>query len=149
MPARLRIYNHQRAHRPDTRWLARQAKAALPLCLEASKSPSAALRALDEIEATIVSDERIAAVHGEFLNDPAPTDVITFDHGEILVSADTALKNGQDHGQTLDQELLRCVVHGLLHLGGWTDGHPEDRREMLALQERILAGLKPSAGGKV
>ena len=149
MPARLRLYNHQRACRPDLGWLARQANAALPRCVEAARSPSAPILSLEEIEASIVSDERIAAVHGEFLDDPAPTDVITFDHGEILVSADTALKNGQDHGQTLDQELLRCIVHGLLHLGGWEDATPDGQREMLALQERILEGLKLPARGPV
>ena len=142
MPARLRIYNLQRTHRPDTRWIARQATAALPRCIAAARSPSAPLHSLAEIEASIVSDERIAAVHGEFLDDPAPTDVITFDHGEILVSADTALRNGQDHGQTLDEELLRCIVHGLLHLAGWDDAELAEQREMLARQEHILASLK-------
>ena len=116
MPS-LKLYNRQRLHKPNLPWLRKVIKAALPLCAAEAKSPEAPLLTLEEIEFTIISDEEISRVHAEFLDDPTPTDVITFHHGEILVSADTAIRQGADHGQALDQELALYLIHGLMHLG--------------------------------
>lgn len=138
MMAKLSLYNRQKTHRPDLPWLRRIVKAALPHCLAAAKSPEAPLHELEEIEFTIVSDEEIAVVHAEFLDDPTPTDVITFHHGEILVSADTALRQGSDHGQPLNQELALYMIHGLMHLGGWDDHDSQEAAEMTRQQEAIL-----------
>ncbi len=138
MKARLSLYNRQKTHRPDLPWLRRIVKKALPHCLAAAKSPDAPLHELEEIEFTIVSDDAIAAVHAEFLDDPTPTDVITFHHGEILVSADTAVRQGADHGQPLNTELALYMIHGLMHLGGWDDHEPEEAAQMTARQEAIL-----------
>ena len=129
---KLRIYNRQKAHVIPLPWLRRIGKAALPGCLATIKSPDAPLALLPEIEITIVDDADIARVHGDFLDDPTPTDVITFHHGEILVSADPAAREGPRHGLTFDQELALYLIHGLMHLGGWDDHDPEEAREMKA-----------------
>ena len=63
---------------------------ACQLCVRESKE-SSPLKELDSVEISIIDDKQIAKVHGEFMNDPSPTDVITFDYGEILVSAETCL----------------------------------------------------------
>lgn len=135
---KLRIYNRQKAHHLPLPWLRRIGKAALPACLAAVKSPEAPLVSLPEIEITIVDDADIARVHGDFLDDPTPTDVITFHHGEILISADTALRQGREHGQSLDHETALYLVHGLLHLAGWDDHEESEARAMAQLQEGIL-----------
>ena len=135
---KLRIYNRQKVHALSLPWLRRIGKAALPACLAAAKSPEAALVSLPEIEITIVDDADIARVHGDFLDDPTPTDVITFHHGEILISADTALRQGREHDQSLDHETALYLVHGLLHLAGWDDHEETEAREMARLQEGIL-----------
>ncbi len=140
MPA-LKLYNHQRQHKPSLPWLRRVIKAALPLCEAEAKSSKAPLLNLDEIEFTIISDPEMSRVHAEFLEDPNPTDVITFQHGEILVSADTAVRQGAEHGQTLDQELALYLIHGLMHLGGWEDDDESEAREMTQRQERILKSV--------
>ena len=136
--AKLSVYNRQKTHRPDLPWLRRVVKAALPHCLAAAKSPEAPLLELEEIEFTIVSDIEIAAVHAEFLDDPTPTDVITFHHGEILVSADTALRQGTEHNQPLNVELALYMIHGLMHLAGWDDHEAAEAAEMTHIQEAIL-----------
>jgi probable rRNA maturation factor len=143
LPA-LRLYNRQVAHRPNLPWLRRVAKAALPDCTRSIVSSEAPLNHLEEVEVTIVSDADIALVHGEFMNDPTPTDVITFHHGEILVSADTAMRQGADYGQTLDRELALYIIHGLLHLAGWDDYDPDDAARMAERQSAILASVAPS-----
>jgi probable rRNA maturation factor len=94
-----------------------------------------------EIEVSLVSDEAIARVHGEFMDDPTPTDVITFHHGEILVSVETARREGPGHGNTAEEETLLYIIHGLLHLNGYTDLREPDRSVMHRLQERILASV--------
>lgn len=134
---KLSVYNHQKTHRPNLVWLRRIAKLALPQCLAAAKA-EAPLLTLSEVEFTIVSDEEIAAVHAEFLDDPTPTDVITFHHGEILISADTALRQGAEHGQAINPELALYMIHGLMHLGGWDDHEEEEAAEMTHRQETIL-----------
>ncbi|MBB5040379.1 rRNA maturation RNase YbeY [Prosthecobacter dejongeii] len=134
---KLLLYNRQKTHRPDLPWLRRILKSALPHCLAEAKSPQAPLSELEEIEFTIISDDEIAEVHAEFLEDPTPTDVITFHHGEILVSADTALRQGAEHGQTLNEELALYLIHGLMHLGGWDDHEAEEAAEMTRRQEAI------------
>lgn len=131
------LYQRQRRQGVDLAWLKRKIKEAVPLCLHAAKNDEAPLLSLMEIEATVISDDEIAQVHGEFMDDPTATDVITFHHGEILVSADTAARCGSEHGNSQSEELLLYLIHGLLHLGGWNDHEPEERNAMHALQDRI------------
>lgn len=133
------IYNRQRTHRCDLKWLRLAVNRAVPLCLAHLKGDDAPLAALVEVEASIVSDKAIARVHADFLDDPTPTDVITFHHGEILVSADTAAKEGPAHGLSFDHELCLYLIHGLMHLAGWDDHEPEEAAEMKRRQEAVLA----------
>jgi probable rRNA maturation factor len=141
---RIQLFNHQRTHKVSKRWLEKIAAVALPKCMAAAKSDEPPLLSLEEIEVSIVSDARISKVHADFLGDASPTDVITFHHGEILISADTALRQGADHQQSVDQELALYIVHGLLHLAGWNDEEPEEQAEMHRLQESILASAVAS-----
>lgn len=145
---KLRIYNRQKAHRIPLPWLRAVGKAALPGCLDALKSPEAPLPSLPEIEITIVDDADIARVHGDFLDDPTPTDVITFHHGEILISADTALRQGTENGQPLDHEVALYLVHGLMHLAGWDDHGEAEAAEMARRQEAVLKGALQAVAGK-
>lgn len=140
---KLRIYNRQKAHSIPLPWLRKVGKAALPGCFAEIKSADAPLASLPEIEITIVDDADIARVHGDFLDDPTPTDVITFHHGEILISADTAERQGREHGQSVNREVALYLVHGLMHLAGWDDHEADEAREMAERQEKILqAALK-------
>ncbi|SDU19975.1 probable rRNA maturation factor [Verrucomicrobium sp. GAS474] len=91
------------------------------------------------IEISLVSAAEIGRIHGEFLDDPTPTDVITFDHGEILICPLVAEAQGKDHGRTMEEELLLYGIHGLLHIQGWSDLTPKKRTLMHAEQERVFA----------
>ena len=86
----------------------------------------------------LVSDRRIAALHRQFMNVSGPTDVITFQHGEILISAQTAQRHARRFGSSFVRELQLYIVHGLLHLRGWDDQRPAEARRMQVLQEKIL-----------
>ena len=112
-------------------------KKAHTFCLQESKIGSP-LRSLQSLEVSILNDKQIALVHEEFMNDSTPTDVITFDYGEILVSAETALAQSKSLKVSLEDEILLYIIHGMLHLGGYLDKNEADFNEMKIIQERIL-----------
>ena len=70
-----------------------------------------------------------------------PTDVITFQHGEICISVETALRQAAAFGTSLEHELRLYLVHGLLHLHGFDDRTPRGRARMKAVQEDIVAAI--------
>ncbi len=115
---------------------------ALPAIMAAPPGPEHILSHLQLIEISIVDDDAIARIHGEYLNDPTATDVITFPHGdglgEIIVSADTAAAYASKHGLETSRELFRYIVHGLVHLHGYLDSTPQLRAELFAVQEPIV-----------
>ena len=139
LPA-LELYNHQEAHATPLELWQTQAERALPNVIAAAKSPDAPLHQLETVEISLVSDEAIAQVHGDFMNDPTPTDVITFHHGEIVISLDTAQRQAAENGEPYEREVARYIVHGLLHLAGWDDREESERTQMHEVQERILRG---------
>ncbi len=133
------LFNRQKATAVPLPWLRRMVKAAVPDCLAQGKErEDAVLATLEEVEITFVDDAEIARVHGEFLDDPTPTDVITFHHGEILISTETAARQAVDHGQPFDHELALYAIHGLLHLAGWHDEDPAEAEAMARVQAGIL-----------
>ena len=136
------IYDHCDGPASVIGWIQDRVPAAVAAVLATSGSDEEAiLGQLELIEVSIVTDEAIAAVHGEFMDDPTPTDVITFHHGEILVSSDTARREATAHGHTHEEELLLYIVHGLLHLNGYDDVTPPARDRMHRRQEEILQML--------
>jgi probable rRNA maturation factor len=78
------------------------------------------------------------ALHRRFTNEPGTTDVITFQHGEIFISADTARRNARRFGHGLSHELRLYIVHGLLHLQGFDDQDEVGAQKMRAAESKIL-----------
>jgi probable rRNA maturation factor len=134
------VRNAQRAVRVNVAALQDSAAKALALCLSTRSKPTA-LGKLREVNVVLVSDRRMAALHRQFLNQSGPTDVITFAHGEIFVSTETARRQAKQFGNPFFRELQLYVVHGLLHLHGFDDRSERDDRRMKAVQEKILNQL--------
>lgn len=91
-------------------------------------------------------DARILEVNKEFLNHDYFTDIITFDdttgrliRGDIFISLDTVASNAETVGTTYDDELMRVVIHGILHLCGINDKGPGEREIMEAHENDALA----------
>jgi probable rRNA maturation factor len=127
-------------------WLKRVARLGLGKACEISADGRFALKTLPEIDVAIVSDRVIARVHAQFMNLPEPTDVITFEHGEIVVSAETAQANAPLYGHCVEEELALYVIHGFLHLNGFEDGTKREAARMHKVQGEILAGCLALAG---
>jgi probable rRNA maturation factor len=132
------ICNLQRKVRFDLSFIRAIAEAALPACQSTLKSRAAPLGRLKEIEATIVGDAAITKVHRDFFDDPTPTDVITFPYGEILIGAGVVSENAARFGNTPSEEAALCVVHGLLHLAGWSDLTAGTAKDMARKQEQVF-----------
>lgn len=137
----IEVQNRQRKVPLDLAWLRRFSAQALAKCLPRFVGPAGALAALPEIEVAIVSDRTIARVHQEFMALPDPTDVITFEHGEIVTSAETARARALELGHRVEEELALYIVHGLLHLNGFDDLNPRDAARMHKIQDRLWKGL--------
>src|SRR2546423_1226432 len=125
--------------RVDVAMLRDFAQRALEACLERPRRKSGRLASLAQVEVALVSDKRIAGIHRRFMNDPSPTDVITFQHGEIVISVETAKRQARQFGTGLDDELRLYIAHGLLHLHGFDDKNAAGGGEMKRLQKRIVA----------
>ncbi|MGA3171587.1 MAG: rRNA maturation RNase YbeY [Chthoniobacteraceae bacterium] len=137
-PRAIHIYNRQRAVRFDLAWLRRFAPIALAACEGEGIPPGVPLGSLAEIEVSIVSDRAIAAVHRRFMNIPGATDVLTFEHGEIIVSAATAARYAREYAQPLEHEIGLYIIHGLLHLNGHDDLAGAAASLMQEMQSRLL-----------
>lgn len=111
---------------------------ALPLALQNPAHGGGVLADLDDVEISIVSDEVIAQVHQDFMDIPGATDVITFEHGEIVISAETACAYAAHYENSFEKELMLYIIHGLLHLAGHEDADPLERKVMEGIQNQIL-----------
>ncbi len=97
----------------------------------------------------LTDDAEIAAIHGEFLGDPSPTDVISFSldgAAELVVSVETAARCAKERGHALRDEVALYVVHGLLHLCGYDDKQGKERRRMREAERAVLATLGLEVG---
>lgn len=96
----------------------------------------------------LVGAEEMARVNRHYLNHEGSTDVITFDHsdggpdgeifGELFISIADAVKQGREFEEPWQSELARYVIHGLLHLRGYDDLEPADRKTMKKEENRLL-----------
>jgi rRNA maturation RNase YbeY len=104
-----------------------------------------------EISYIFCSAERHRAMNIEFLGHDYFTDIITFDEsdlkegyiaGDIFIDIETVRDNARLYGATAREEMLRVIVHGVLHLCGQKDKTPRAERQMHKKEDKYLALLK-------
>ena len=98
-----------------------------------------------EVSLLLTDDEEIAQLHDEYLDDPTPTDVMSFemDSGaEIVVSVETARRVAQRNGTPMNAEVALYIVHGILHTVGFDDKDEQERRRMREAERAILSKLR-------
>jgi probable rRNA maturation factor len=138
---------------------ARAASALAAACRETGADPDAP----HEVRVTIVDDEAMTRLHADHMDDPATTDVLTFDlrddHArrsptshpldvEIALCLDEAQRQSINRRHPLDAELLLYLVHALLHCLGRDDRSEEDARAMRESEDNVFhaLGLDPVFG---
>jgi probable rRNA maturation factor len=130
------VFNRQRKIVLDPADLETFARRALPFCARAGRG---CLTTLSAIDIVLLSDRKMSELHRRFMHIPGPTDVITFQHGEIFISVETARRQAEAFGTSLWDELRLYLVHGLLHLHGLDDHEPAGRKRMQSIQKKIVA----------
>jgi len=138
LPPSIEVRNLQRTVGISTRRLQRFADIAGTLAWK-QKRPGAEIASVASISVLVVSDRRMAALHKEFCGLAGPTDVLTFQHGEIVISAETAARQARIFHSSLATEIQLYLLHGLLHLAGFDDVTTQQRKRMQRLQDKLLA----------
>ena len=135
--------NFQRKIRVSVAELQTFATKALRCCLQLPDRKGPNLRKLNEIFVWLISDRRMASLHRRFMHQRGSTDVLTFQHGEIFISVETARRNARLFGNSLTRELCLYIAHALLHLHGFDDRTPAAARKMEAMQNNIVDNCGP------
>ena len=143
-----------------------QEKGSIPEALEADLTKAmnvvAELEALSpqtEVDITLVDDAAIHELNRTYRGIDRPTDVLSFaldegeeepevdddeiEHllGDVIISAPTAVRQGEEYGHGLEREMTYLAVHGMLHLLGYDHMEEKDKLIMRKREEEVLRRL--------
>jgi probable rRNA maturation factor len=100
---------------------------------------------IEELRIIFVDKNYLRKLHKKYLNDPSDTDVMTFDlsdkknlEGEIYINPKQAQENANFYSVSLQEEIARLIIHGLLHLRGFRDHTPSEREKMRELENKYI-----------
>lgn len=112
---------------------------------------------LTEVSLMFTDDETIHEMNLEYRGIDRPTDVLSFALeegeeeiyggpeenllGDIIISVETAVRQAEEYGHSVEREMAFLALHGMLHLLGYDHMEEEERQEMRAQEEAILASL--------
>jgi len=101
----------------------------------------------EEINYIFTSDQHLHKINLDYLNHDTYTDIITFDNSDdsntiaadIFISIDRVKENAEILDTLFDEELHRVIIHGILHLTGYSDGSEEEKLSMRKKEEACLS----------
>ena len=111
-----------------------------------------------ELSIIMVDEAAMEQLHVQWMDEPGPTDVLSFPMdelrpgtedavsppgllGDIVVCPQVATAQAEAAGHSPLEEILLLTTHGLLHLLGFDHAEPEEEREMFGIQRDILVGF--------
>ena len=111
-----------------------------------------------ELGIVLVDEAAMEQLHVQWMDEPGPTDVLSFPMdelrpgtedamtpagllGDIVLCPQVATSQAQAAGHSLIDELQLLTCHGLLHLLGFDHAEPEEEKEMFGVQRDILVGF--------
>ena len=105
---------------------------------------------INAVTVNFISSKDITFLNVKYLKHDNSTDIITFNYsgsnsdldGEIFISLDDCRNNARKFGVKFNEELVRLIIHGFLHLLGYNDKSKSEKKEMLELQENLLNNCK-------
>jgi len=120
---------------------------------------------LAELSVLAVDAEAMTALHVQWMDEPGPTDVLSFPMdelrpgtddrdpepgllGDVVLCPAVAATQAAAAGHSTDDELDLLCTHGILHLLGYDHAEPEEEREMFGLQRALLEAWHESRGAR-
>jgi probable rRNA maturation factor len=111
-----------------------------------------------ELAIVLVDEAAIEQLHVQWMDEPGPTDVLSFPMdelrpgsddeptppgllGDIVLCPQVAVQQAQAAGHSTQDELLLLTTHGILHLLGFDHAEPDDEKEMFGIQRDILVSF--------
>ena len=100
---------------------------------------------IDQLSYNFVSKEKLLLLNQQFLNHNTHTDVITFDYSknkslkaEFFISLWAVSLSAKEFSQSYENEILRVVVHGILHCLGYKDDSKRNKQNMRELEDKFI-----------
>ena len=111
-----------------------------------------------ELAIVLVDEAAMEQLHVQWMDEPGPTDVLSFPMdelrpgsddeitpagllGDIVLCPQVAVAQAEEAGHSVLDELLLLTAHGMLHLLGFDHAEPDDEKEMFGIQRDILVGF--------
>jgi len=109
-----------------------------------------------ELSIVICDDLFIKLLNKEYRNIDEPTDVLSFSQlednfpfscnksvyaGDIVISVDALKRNSDEFNAEINEEFIRLILHGILHISGYTHSDNSSEQKMIIYQEEILKKL--------
>jgi probable rRNA maturation factor len=108
-----------------------------------------------ELSVVLVDEAAMEQLHVQWMDEPGPTDVLSFPMdelrpgsdgeetapgllGDVVLCPHVAARQAQQAGHSTQDELLLLTAHGILHLLGYDHADPDEEREMFGLQRKLL-----------
>lgn len=116
-----------------------------------------------ELSILLVDTDTMAAYHEKYMDEPGPTDVLSFPMdelrppkdgedsapgmlGDIVLCPEVTAAQASESNRTPEQEADYLLIHGLLHLLGYDHAEPEEKKVMFGLNDRIIAAWTAKRG---
>ena len=116
-----------------------------------------------ELSVILVDEPAMEQLHVQWMDEPGPTDVLSFPMdelrpgtdeeespagllGDVVLCPQVAARQAETAGHTTQEELLLLTTHGILHLLGYDHAEPDEEKEMFALQRRLLLTFLATRG---
>ena len=118
-----------------------------------------------ELSVVLVDETAMEQLHVQWMDEPGPTDVLSFPMdelrpgsdgedsppgllGDVVLCPQVAVKQARQAGHSTAEELLLLTTHGILHLLGYDHAEPDDEKEMFGLQRKLLLTFLATRAGR-
>ena len=116
-----------------------------------------------ELSVVLVDETAMTQLHVQWMDEPGPTDVLSFPMdelrpgtdaedsppgllGDVVVCPQVAAGQARTAGHSTQEEMLLLTTHGILHLLGYDHAEPEEEQEMFELQRKLLLTFLSTRG---
>ena len=100
---------------------------------------------LGQIAIIVSDDKKLLELNKQFLSRDYLTDILTFDYsegntlsGDLFISLERIIENAQAYSVSNENEILRIIVHGILHLAGYKDNSASEKSTMRKMENHYL-----------